>query len=101
MLSAMVKVNSDNAKEAAEKDEKEITALIQSMTEISTGSAEQANDIQQISKAMFQLDQSSQSNAFSAQKIATDSNEVNTLAIDALELSHELNTIILGDKKAA
>ena len=69
--------------------------------EISTGSTEQANDIQQISKAMFQLDQSSQSNASSAQKIATDSNEVNTLALDALELSHELNVIILGDKKAA
>lgn len=69
--------------------------------EISTGSSEQANDIQQISKAMFQLDQSSQENASSAQKIATESNEVNTLALDALELSRELNQIILGDKKAA
>ncbi|MBS1972482.1 MAG: hypothetical protein JSU04_19405 [Bdellovibrionales bacterium] len=69
--------------------------------EISTGSSEQANDIQQISKAMFQLDQSSQENASSAQKIATESNEVNTLALDALELSRELNQIILGDQKAA
>lgn len=69
--------------------------------EISTGSAEQANDIQQISKAMFELDQSSQANATSAEKIASDSNEVNTLALDALELSRRLNVIILGNKKSA
>jgi methyl-accepting chemotaxis protein len=69
--------------------------------EISTGSSEQARDIQQISKAMFQLDQSSHANAASAQKIATESNEVNTLALDALELSRDLNQIILGTKRQA
>lgn len=98
----------DHGSQVADRSGMVLNAIVGSVNkvselnnEISTGSAEQANDIQQISKAMFQLDQSSQENASSAQKIATDSNQVNTLALDALELSRQLNIIILGDKRSA
>jgi methyl-accepting chemotaxis protein len=64
--------------------------------EIAAASSEQTSGIQQISKAMNQLDQASQSNAASAEEIAATSGEINGLADTALNLTVELNSVILG-----
>ncbi|WP_413586766.1 methyl-accepting chemotaxis protein [Bdellovibrio sp. HCB274] len=64
--------------------------------EIAAASSEQTTGIQQISKAMNQLDQSSQSNAASAEEIAATSGEINNLATTSLELTIELNNVVLG-----
>ncbi|QDK37325.1 methyl-accepting chemotaxis protein [Bdellovibrio sp. NC01] len=64
--------------------------------EIAAASSEQTTGIQQISKAMNQLDQSSQSNAASAEEIAATSGEINNLAMTSQNLTVELNTVILG-----
>ena len=66
--------------------------------EIAAASSEQTTGIQQISKAMNQLDQSSQSNAASAEEIAATSGEINSLAMTSLNLTVELNNVILGTK---
>ncbi|KYG64986.1 chemotaxis protein [Bdellovibrio bacteriovorus] len=65
-------------------------------TEISTASSEQTQGIQQISKAMNQLDQASQSNAASAEEIAATSGEISNLATTAQDLTVELNLVIHG-----
>lgn len=64
--------------------------------EIAAASAEQTTGIQQISKAMNQLDQASQSNAASAEEIAATSGEINNLAVTSQNLTVELNNVILG-----
>jgi methyl-accepting chemotaxis protein len=64
--------------------------------EIATASSEQTAGIQQISKAMNQLDHSSQSNAASAEKVADASAEINGLAQTSLKLTLELNKVIYG-----
>ncbi len=65
--------------------------------EIAAASSEQTTGIQQISKAMNQLDQSSQSNAASAEEIAATSGEISGLAVNTLNLTVELNKVVLGD----
>lgn len=65
-------------------------------TEIATASSEQTAGIQQISKAMNQLDQASQSNAASAEEIAATSGEISNLATTAQDLTVELNQVIHG-----
>lgn len=65
-------------------------------TEIATASAEQTAGIQQISKAMNQLDQASQSNAASAEEIAATSSEISNLAITSQNLTLELGAVIHG-----
>lgn len=69
--------------------------------EIAAASSEQTTGIQQISKAMNQLDQSSQSNAASAEEIAATSGEINNLAQDTQNLTAELNSVVMGQTKAA
>ncbi|WP_374079382.1 methyl-accepting chemotaxis protein [Bdellovibrio bacteriovorus] len=64
--------------------------------EIAAASAEQTTGIQQIGKAMNQLDQASQSNAASAEEIAATSGEISNLAVTAQNLTVELNSVILG-----
>lgn len=64
--------------------------------EIAAASAEQTTGIQQISKAMNQLDQAAQSNAASAEEIAATSGEINNLAVTSQNLTVELNQVILG-----
>ncbi|MDG0817560.1 HAMP domain-containing methyl-accepting chemotaxis protein [Bdellovibrio svalbardensis] len=64
--------------------------------EIAAASSEQTTGIQQISKAMNQLDQSSQSNAASAEEIAATSGEISNLAVNTMNLTVELNTVVLG-----
>jgi methyl-accepting chemotaxis protein len=68
-------------------------------TEIATASTEQTAGIQQISKAMNQLDQASQSNAASAEEIAATSGEINNLAVTTQSLTVELNQVIHGYNK--
>ncbi|MEK2644974.1 methyl-accepting chemotaxis protein [Bdellovibrio sp. BCCA] len=67
--------------------------------EIAAASAEQTTGIQQIGKAMNQLDQASQSNAASAEEIAATSGEISNLAVTAQNLTVELNSVILGTDK--
>lgn len=69
--------------------------------EIAAASSEQTTGIQQISKAMNQLDQSSQANAASAEEIAATSGEISNLAVATQGLTFELNSIILGGSHAA
>ncbi|HEY1078789.1 MAG TPA: methyl-accepting chemotaxis protein, partial [Bdellovibrio sp.] len=66
--------------------------------EIAAASAEQTTGIQQIGKAMNQLDQASQSNAASAEEIAATSGEINNLAVTSQNLTVELSEVILGIK---
>ena len=66
--------------------------------EIAAASSEQSTGIQQIGKAMNQLDQSSQSNAASAEEIAATSGEINNLAVTSQKLTVELTEVILGIK---
>ena len=64
--------------------------------EIAAASGEQTTGIQQISKAMNQLDQSSQSNAASAEEIAATTGEINSLAETSSQLTMDLNLNVIG-----
>lgn len=64
--------------------------------EIAAASVEQSAGIQQIGKAMNQLDQSSQTNAASAEEIAATSGEIGGLAETTQKLTVELNVMVLG-----
>lgn len=65
-------------------------------TEIAAASSEQTTGIQQISKAMNQLDQASQSNAASAEEIAATSGEINNLAMNVQRMTVDLNQAVYG-----
>lgn len=69
--------------------------------EIAAASSEQTTGIQQIGKAMNQLDQAAQSNAASAEEIAATSGEINNLATTSLNLTVELNEVIMGTSDVA
>ena len=64
--------------------------------EISTASQEQATGIEQINKAMSQLDQAGQTNAASAEEIAATSGEISNLAMTTQQLTVELKAIVMG-----
>ncbi|HWU42771.1 MAG TPA: methyl-accepting chemotaxis protein, partial [Bdellovibrio sp.] len=64
--------------------------------EISAASSEQTTGIQQISKAMNQLDQSTQANAASSEEIASSSEEISAQAQQMKTLTVSLSTVILG-----
>ncbi|UYL07447.1 methyl-accepting chemotaxis protein [Bdellovibrio sp. SKB1291214] len=66
--------------------------------EISTSSSEQANGIEQISKAMNQLDQATQSNAASSEEVAASSEEMSAQAQALNNLVGELQVLIHGKK---
>lgn len=65
--------------------------------EISAASNEQTTGIQQISRAMNQLDQGSQSNAASAEEVAASSEEINAQAQNMQHMVEDLNKVILGE----
>lgn len=69
--------------------------------EISVASSEQTTGIQQISKAMNQLDQSSQGNAASAEEIAATTVEINGLAQSTQDLLGSLQGVIFGDSQSS
>lgn len=66
-------------------------------SEIANASAEQRAGIEQIGKAMNHLDQSSQSNAASAEEIAATSGEISTLTEVNKKLTGSLETMIWGE----
>lgn len=65
--------------------------------EISAASSEQTTGIQQISKAMNQLDQSTQANAASSEEIAASSEEISAQAQQMSKLTLDLKSVVLGD----
>lgn len=65
-------------------------------TEIAAASSEQTTGIQQISKAMNQLDQGSQANAASSEEIAASSEEISAQAIQMQAMVINLNEVIAG-----
>lgn len=65
--------------------------------EIAAASSEQTTGIQQISKAMNQLDQGSQANAASSEEIAASSEEINAQAQQMKQMVLQLNHVILGE----
>jgi methyl-accepting chemotaxis protein len=67
--------------------------------EIASGSAEQTTGIQQISKAMNNLDQGSQNNAASSEEIASTSEEISSQATQMRNLVETLNEVVLGPTK--
>lgn len=64
--------------------------------EISAASGEQTTGIQQISKAMNQLDQGSQANAAGAEEVAASSEEISAQAEQMKHMVANLNQVILG-----
>jgi methyl-accepting chemotaxis protein len=68
--------------------------------EISAASGEQTTGIQQISKAMNQLDQGSQANAASAEEVAASSEEIDAQAHQMKRMVSDLNFVILGTGEA-
>lgn len=69
--------------------------------EISSASEEQAAGIQQISKAMNQLDQSVQSNAASSEEIAGSAEEINSQSQIMKNVVVEINQVVYGNKDNA
>lgn len=93
----------ENGSEIADKSGALLSSILQSIkkvsdlnSEIATASQEQATGIEQINKAMSQLDQAGQSNAASAEEIAATSGEISHLAVTTQDLTVELNKIVLG-----
>lgn len=69
--------------------------------EISAASSEQTTGIQQISKAMNQLDQGSQANAASSEEVASSAEEINAQALQMKKMVQDLSGIILGVENQA
>ena len=69
--------------------------------EISAASSEQTTGIQQISKAMNQLDEGSQSNAASSEEVAASAEEINAQTVQMTKMVEELNWVILGGDGAS
>jgi len=67
--------------------------------EIASASSEQTTGIQQISKAMNQLDQGAQSNAASSEEIASTAEEISSQAVQMQQLSEALNEVVTGMKE--
>lgn len=78
-----------------------INRVAQINSEIALASREQASGIGQINSAMSQIDQTSQNNAASAEKLSVTSNEVNNLAQTTKNITFELEVIVRGDRKEA
>ncbi|MEK2645403.1 HAMP domain-containing methyl-accepting chemotaxis protein [Bdellovibrio sp. BCCA] len=69
--------------------------------EISAASSEQTTGIQQISKAMNQLDQGSQANAASSEEVAASAEEINAQALQMKKMVQSLNEAVLGGEQAS
>ncbi|WP_374080272.1 methyl-accepting chemotaxis protein [Bdellovibrio bacteriovorus] len=69
--------------------------------EISAASTEQTTGIQQISKAMNQLDQGSQANAASSEEVAASAEEISAQARHMKGMVQGLNAVILGTGEEA
>lgn len=69
--------------------------------EIAAASSEQTTGIQQISKAMNQLDQSAQSNAAGSEEVAASAEEISSQAQQMKKMVEGLNAVILGSEETA
>jgi methyl-accepting chemotaxis protein len=76
---------------------KGVTALIQ---EVNEAAGEQAQGIEQISKAMHEMDKVTQQTAANAEESASASEEMNAQALQMKEIAHELMLIVEGSVKA-
>lgn len=105
-ISSLIKASVDqveHGRKIADQSGEVLSSIVNSIkkvsdlnNEIAAASSEQTTGIQQISKAMNQLDQSSQSNAASAEEIAATSGEINNLAETSLSMTVDLNYVVLG-----
>lgn len=68
-------------------------------SEISAASQEQANGIEQISKAMNHLDQAIQSNASSSEEVASSAQEMSTQSDCLISMVQELRSFVDGGNK--
>ncbi len=95
----------EDGAEIADKSGVVLTEIVNSVkkvsdinNEIAEASSQQATGLQQINKAMSDLDQSSQNNAASAEQIAATASEIQNQATDVeTDVSH-LNHIVLGKR---
>jgi hypothetical protein len=69
--------------------------------EIAAASQEQSTGLSQISKAMNELDQSTQSNAATSEEVAASADEMNTQARNLQDLVAAFNQIIHGQSNTA
>ncbi|WP_340596679.1 methyl-accepting chemotaxis protein [Bdellovibrio sp. GT3] len=98
----------DNGTQMADKSGSVLAEIVSSVKkvtdinfEIAEASSQQATGLQQINKAMTDLDQSSQTNAASAEQIATTSTEIQSQATDVENDVAHLNIIVLGKRAKA
>ena len=82
-----------------------IIALIQKLdtlnNEISVASQEQSLGISQLSQAMSEIDQVTQSNASVAENLSTNSTVLSEQALDLENSTHSLEVLLRGEKAAA
>ncbi len=76
---------------------KKVTALIQ---EVNEAAGEQAQGIDQINKAMHEMDKVTQQTAANAEESASASEEMNAQALQMKEIAEELKLIVEGSAKA-
>ncbi|WP_374028700.1 methyl-accepting chemotaxis protein [Bdellovibrio bacteriovorus] len=69
--------------------------------EIAAASSEQTTGLQQINKAMNQLDQGAQANAASSEEIAASAEEINAQALQMKNLVNVLNSTVLGSSESS
>jgi methyl-accepting chemotaxis protein len=70
-------------------------------SEISMASSEQTSGVEQISKAMNELDQSTQSNASGALSVNENTKDISLLIQKTYNLTDTLNKVVNGEKKAS
>ncbi|HEX7672997.1 MAG TPA: methyl-accepting chemotaxis protein [Bdellovibrio sp.] len=97
----------DSGSHIADRSGTTLSNIVQSIkkvsdlnNEIATASHEQATGIEQINKAMSQLDQAGQANAASAEEIAATAGEISNLAVATQNMTEELNHVVLGGQSS-
>lgn len=83
--------------EALDEILKHASSVNDLVSEISVASKEQAQGVEEVNKAMSQLDQVTQQNTSVAQESAQMSARLNTQAVQLRGFVHELETVVKGD----
>lgn len=106
-IHSLIKTNvgkTETAAQIAERSGKSLVEILESISkvselssEIATGSREQATGIEQINKAMNLLDQATQNNASSAERVAVSSDGMSNQAIKMKEQAKDLLILIEGE----
>jgi len=79
----------------------EATEVKTLVDEVSLGSREQASGLDQISKAVTQMEQSGQSIAATAEESAAAAEELNAQSSTLLDVEQQLRTLVDGHKRPA